>query len=809
MGRGRKKPSDATPGIPPVTPDPVPASPKTKPRHGPKRRGKKVVDPVPTTPPAIHSHPNEDLLVEVIRKIGQLCDLLSRSPALLPAAAPPPFAGPPSIEPPTVQPAAPNDPTGLGAAVTLGAFMATVNDLDEDEQGQVIDAAQAMLEQVYVHLPLKRAMHAIDPIQRLKLLRQGYRALSPRGFHDEMIGIFHSLRDLHTNYILPVSYQGKTAFLPFFVEEYYSGNPPAPHYAVTRLLPGFTHPLFAPGVEVTHWNGVPIARAIEVNADREAGSNLDARLARGLEGLTIRPMGLTAPPDEEWVIVRYLANGSSQELRFEWKVFTPPSSPTGVSSTSADLETARALGVDAQTEAIRRAKKALFDPIAVGQEVAMAVAAAQAGVSVAAEAALGTSSPLGPADAHIGAGLPGRPEGMDFKTEEVRRSRKALFYPEAVGLEQRMASAVATANSLGGRESAGGPARAAQANASLMPDVFFFKTVNGPTGPLGYIRITNFMVNDPNAFVAEFTRIARLLPQTGLIIDVRGNGGGNILAGERLLQVLTPHPIDPARFHFIGTATTQKLTKAPFPDFQLERWAESIGLAIETGETYSQGWPLDPVEDYNRIGQQYQGPVVLIIDALCYSTTDIFAAGLQDHKIGKILGTQHHTGAGGANVWDLGLLNHLLKDDFHLLPKGASFRVAIRRTTRVKDRAGVPLEDLGVVPDTIHLMTRNDILNGNPDLIAAAGQLFIGVPVRVLSGTIDRSQPGVVRIQVKATAVARVDAFSTVGRPLATGDVVKGAATLTLNPQPVGPGRVQLRGFDNSNDLIVVGWVDL
>jgi hypothetical protein len=94
----------------------------------------------------------------------------------------------------------------------------------------------------------------------------------------------------------------------------------------------------------------------------------------------------------------------------------------------------------------------------------------------------------------------------------------------------------------------------------------------GAQGPIGYIRIATFMVNNPDAFVAEFTRIARLLPATGLIIDVRGNGGGNILAGERLLQVLTPHPIEPERLHFINTTVTLKLCQAPFPDFQLGRW---------------------------------------------------------------------------------------------------------------------------------------------------------------------------------------------------------------------------------------------
>ncbi len=770
-----------------------------------------MATPIPTENQAAQVDHNQQLLADAVRQIGRLCDLLARGVAIGPPAAPQPAAAPPLDQLAAVNPAAPNDPTGVGAAMTLGAFMGTVSDLNADEQEKVIDAALALIEQVYVHLPLKRAMYAVDPIQRLKLLRQRHRELSPRGFHDEMIRIFHSLRDLHTNYVLPASYQRKTAFLPFLVEEYFTGGAaPARRYVVTRLLPGFQDPHFVPGVELTHWNGVPIARAVELNADREAGSNQDARLARGLEALTIRPIGLTAPPDEVWVIVRYENNGQSRELRFEWRVFEPPPCPTGINLTAVDQETARVLGVDVQTEEVRRARKSLFDPGAVDREVVMAAAATQAGLPIAQAASPGPSAAqLGPSAAQLGAAPPSGFESFDIKTEAVRRSRKALFYPEALELERRMAAAVAAAGGgPGGFEGLGGPEGGGPSHVSLIPDVFSFRQVQGPQGPLGYIRIATFMVNNPDAFVTEFTRIARLLPATGLIIDVRGNGGGNILAGERLLQVLTPHPIEPERLHFINSDTTLKLSQAPFPDFQLGRWTQSMQLAIQTGEIYSQGWPLDPVEDYNRIGQQYQGPVVLIIDALCYSTTDIFSAGFQDHKIGKVLGVHQHTGAGGANVWELGLLNYLLPNDFELLPKGATFRVAIRRTTRVKDRSGVPLEDLGVVPDATHRMTRNDVLNGNPDLIAAAAQLLKGVLVRSLSGTLDHSQPGVVRVLVKAANVNRVDAYSATGQPLGTANVMNGTATLTLNPQPVGPGRLQLRGFDN-NELVVVGWIQL
>jgi hypothetical protein len=53
-----------------------------------------------------------------------------------------------------------------------------------------------------------------------------------------------------------------------------------------------------------------------------------------------------------------------------------------------------------------------------------------------------------------------------------------------------------------------------------------------------------------------------------------------------------------------------------------------------------------------------------------------------------------------------------------------SFRTAIRRSTRVGAKAGVPLEDLGVQPGDVHLMTRKDILETNVDLIAKAGAML-------------------------------------------------------------------------------------
>ena len=83
---------------------------------------------------------------------------------------------------------------------------------------------------------------------------------------------------------------------------------------------------------------------------------------------------------------------------------------------------------------------------------------------------------------------------------------------------------------------------------------------------------------------------------------------------------------------------------------QYSQWRDSIRRAVETGTTFSSAYPLTPCVDCNEKGQRYYGPVILITNALCYSTADIFAAGFQDHEIGEVLGVEGSTGAGGANV---------------------------------------------------------------------------------------------------------------------------------------------------------------
>src|SRR5690606_37725544 len=131
-----------------------------------------------------------------------------------------------------------------------------------------------------------------------------------------------------------------------------------------------------------------------------------------------------------------------------------------------------------------------------------------------------------------------------------------------------------------------------------------------PRGDYGYIRIFSFNVNDDAIFVDEFVRLLKELPQAGLILDVRGNGGGLIHAAERLLQTLTPRVIEPQRAQFINSRLNLDLCRshAPSSRFQgldLSPWIRSIAQSVSTGSAYSGSFPITPPSACNDIGQQY------------------------------------------------------------------------------------------------------------------------------------------------------------------------------------------------------------
>jgi len=580
--------------------------------------------------------------------------------------------------------------------------------LPEEERGQVVDAFTTLLESLYAHLPLKRAMYGIDPVQQLRRLKQRLGSIEPGGFQRELSDIIRSLRDAHTVYVGPRSMAGHVARLPFLVEQY--GDPGMPRYLVSKVAPDMVEDdEFTEGVDLETWNGSPIGAAINARARQEIGGRVDSGRARAVESLTFRSLRYEPAPDERWVVVGYRdQSGEGREVRIPWDVIKPGEGPEAIYHTSS--------------------------------------------------AAL--ASAINPAAA------------------DVRRAKKLMFNRDLWRREDTVSSATVSVDSKGtitGRfqDNVSGHIRETSA------------------GTFGHLRIWGFDLADDEGFIDEVIQILELLPQEGLVVDVRANPGGLIWAAERLLQLFTPGAVEPCRFSFLATEATESLAAARQNQSSLGPWLASLTSARGTGELYSQALPITPPELCNNIGQVYGGPVVAVVDATTYSAGDLFAAGFVDNGIGTLVTVGDATGAGGANVWSAETVAALTADSpiqFTSLPAGAGFTVSIRRATRVGSSAGLPIEDIGVAGHRQYSLTKDDLLHGNKDLLDYCGRLLASTPRTAMNIALEDES-----LTVTTEALTIVDIFAD-GHPIAPSMNVAGGGEISV-AVPAFRDVLEVRGF--------------
>jgi hypothetical protein len=182
--------------------------------------------------------------------------------------------------------------------------------------------------------------------------------------------------------------------------------------------------------------------------------------------------------------------------------------------------------------------------------------------------------------------------------------------------------------------------------------------------------------------------------------------------------VLSQKTILQERIAFGITSAMQRLVESS-PLF--EAWRRSSGIRYETGSIFNQRFPLpNPSRDLGLSGI-YNGPIVLINDALSYGTTDFFASGFQDNGIGSSIGTDTVSGAGDANVWSHWQLQRLAAEaggqGLIPLPGGVNINVALRRSTRVGFNEEIPVEGLGVFADHHYKVTSRDVMGRTEDLV--------------------------------------------------------------------------------------------
>jgi hypothetical protein len=193
---------------------------------------------------------------------------------------------------------------------------------------------------------------------------------------------------------------------------------------------------------------MPLENAIAQNSDRQAGSNLAARFARGLAGMTIRPLARVLPPQEEWVLMTYRAlDGRILEIRLPWQI---RSSSGTIAFTLPPLSAAN----------VRASLKPANRKRAIGTRESKTIAALVA-------------------------------YGIDVQMEAVNVARRDLYASDLNATRKPRAVARGATQEL----------------RTSMPDVLRARIIKVKGRPVGHLRIFTFAVPDADAFVREIVRL--------------------------------------------------------------------------------------------------------------------------------------------------------------------------------------------------------------------------------------------------------------------------------------------------------------
>lgn len=164
----------------------------------------------------------------------------------------------------------------------------------------------------------------------------------------------------------------------------------------------------------------------------------------------------------------------------------------------------------------------------------------------------------------------------------------------------------------------------AEVDAAAMPDR---PTLRDLGDGIALMRLPTFDVDDdPEAYRTAVERLFGALRQggaTGLVLDVRGNTGGQSDAGAQVIRYLIDRPVNQV------SRARERLNEAN---------RGILGYKGKVGQMREMDLSRDGLIKPARATERFDGEVVVLIDAMTYSAGILFATTLQDHQLATVIG---------------------------------------------------------------------------------------------------------------------------------------------------------------------------
>lgn len=230
----------------------------------------------------------------------------------------------------------------------------------------------------------------------------------------------------------------------------------------------------------------------------------------------------------------------------------------------------------------------------------------------------------------------------------------------------------------------------------------------------GYLKIGNSITwrlksIEPKKFLAEAFSRMRAADTRNLIIDLRGNGGGDTDVGYELARYLARKKL-PA--YLKGRRLVRNVSAQPEILEYLDTYSDALKAGVRDGlraskyRKWGNGFfeilPSAELESYPHVvpyADRFAGKTYLISDASNASATFQFLEYAQDHKLGTIVGQEtggNRQGINGGNYFFLSLPNSKIEIDVPVYFQSPS----------------KPQKDTGIVPDRIIAPLVDDIAAG-------------------------------------------------------------------------------------------------
>ena len=209
---------------------------------------------------------------------------------------------------------------------------------------------------------------------------------------------------------------------------------------------------------------------------------------------------------------------------------------------------------------------------------------------------------------------------------------------------------------------------------------------------IGYLRLDGFSGSQMKKLLDQ--AMDRLSDTSGIIIDLRKNGGGD-LSGNAILSRLISAPIN--RFH----------QRARFSDMLNGlRPSNLIDYDYITGEfSEMKARKVLPAEEKNL----YKRPILVLTSAFCFSACDTFVSAIKENKLGVVIGEATGGGTGNPQTIALPVSSH-------------SFRYSVAQGFTAVSK--VLLEGAGTQPDVVLEPTAEERAQGKDLQLLKAVQYF-------------------------------------------------------------------------------------